>query len=382
MSNKIFSVSDARKYARRRLPRIIFDFIDGSAGEELACALNVETIEVLRMLPRVLVNVENRNHQKALFEQTWNLPFGIAPMGMCDLTWPGADAMLARAARQYGIPLVLSTMASSSIEITAERAGEHAWFQLYVGDSEEVAFHLVERAETVGYTNLILTVDVPSIGARPREQRNGFQSPFRIGPKQFFDFAMHPQWSLTTLKTGMPKLANVNVAGGGKFRRNEARGKVDWDFLGRLRERWPGNLIVKGVLGCEDAVRIRDAGADAVCVSNHGGRQLDSVPAAIQMLPQIRAAVGPDYPLMFDSGLRNGEGVIKALALGADFVLIGRPFLYAMAADGYAGLQQVIELIRNQIDISLAQLGCVDINDIDSSYMMSGSSGANDTVVR
>ena len=372
MGNKIFSASDARKFAKRRLPRMIFDFIDGSAGEERACALNVEMIEALRMMPRVLVNVENRNHQKALFDQNWNLPFGIAPMGMCDLTWPGADAMLARAAQQFGIPLVLSTMASSSIETTAERAGEHAWFQLYVGQSEEVAYHLIERAETVGYTNLILTVDVPSIGSRPREERNGFQSPFRIGPRQFLDFALHPQWSLTTLKTGMPRLANVNVPGGKQFRRNEARGLVDWDFLARLRERWPGNLIVKGVLGCEDSVRIRDAGADAVCVSNHGGRQLDSVPAAIQVLPQIRAAVGPDYPLLFDSGVRNGEGVIKALALGADFVLIGRPFLYAMAADGYSGLQQLIELFTSQIDISLAQLGCRDINNIDSSYMLDG----------
>jgi len=370
MSNRIFSVSDARKFARRRLPRMIFDFIDGSAGEERACELNVEMIEALRMLPRVLVNVEDRNHRKALFGQTWNLPFGIAPMGMCNLTWPDADAMLARAATQYGIPLVLSTMASSSIEVTAERAGEHAWFQLYVGDSEEVAYHLIERAQTAGYTNLILTVDVPTIGARPREKRNGFQSPFRIGPRQFFDFAMHPQWSLTTLQTGMPKLANVNVPGGRQFKRNEARGKLDWDFLARLRERWPGNLIVKGVLGCEDSVRIRDAGVDAVCVSNHGGRQYDSSPAAIQMLPQIRAAVGLDFPLLFDSGVRNGEGVLKALALGADFVLIGRPFLFAMAADGYPGLQQVIELIQSQLDISLAQIGCADVNDIDASYVI------------
>jgi len=370
MSNKIFSVSDARKFARRRLPRMIFDFIDGSAGEERAAALNVEVIEALRLLPRVLVNVENRNHHKALFGHTWNLPFGIAPMGMCNLTWPGADAMLARAASQYGIPLVLSTMASSSIETTAERTGENAWFQLYVGQSEEVAYHLIERAEAVGYTNLILTVDVPGIGARPREQRNGFQSPFRIQPRQFFDFAIHPRWSLTTLKTGVPKLANVNLPGGVQFKRNEARGGLDWDFLARLRERWPGKLIVKGVLGCEDSVRIRDAGVDAVCVSNHGGRQFDSAPTPIQMLQRIRAAVGPDYPLMFDSGVRSGEAVIKALALGADFVLIGRPFLFAMGANGYTGLQQVIELFRSQIDIGLAQLGCPDINDIDSSYVV------------
>ena len=370
MSSKIFSASDARKYARQRLPRMIFDFIDGSAGEERACTLNVEMIEALRMLPRVLVNIENRNHQKSLLDQLWNLPFGIAPMGMCNLTWPDADAMLARAAREYGIPIVLSTMASTSIETMAEHAGEYAWFQLYVGDSEEVAYHLLERAEAVGYTNLILTVDVPIIGARPRELRNGFQSPLRIGPKQFFDFATHPRWSLTTLKNGLPKLANVNVPGGKQFKRNEARGKLDWDFLARLRKRWPGNLIVKGVLGCEDSVRMRDAGVDAVCVSNHGGRQYDSSPAAIQMLPQIRAAVGKDFPLLFDSGVRNGEAVIKALALGADFVFIGRPFLYAMGAEGYTGLRAMIELIRSQVDIGLAQMGCADINDVDASYIL------------
>ncbi|MCP4470977.1 MAG: alpha-hydroxy-acid oxidizing protein [Gammaproteobacteria bacterium] len=369
MSSKIFSVSDARKYAKRRLPRVIFDFIDGSAGEERACELNVEMIETLRLVPRVLVDVENRNQRKTLFGQTWNLPFGIAPMGMCNLTWPQADAMLANAARRYGIPLVLSTMASSSIETTAERAGDHAWFQLYVGQSEEVAFQLIERARTAGYTNLILTVDVPIIGVRPREQRNGFQSPFRIRPTQFFDFALHPRWSLTTLKTGIPLPANVNVPGGVEFKRNEARGRVDWDFLARLRERWPGNLIVKGVLGCGDSKRIRDAGVDAIYVSNHGGRQFDSSPAAIQMLPLLRAALGPGYPLLFDSGIRSGEAVIKALALGADFVMIGRPFLYALGANGDAGLREMIELIRMQIDIGLAQLGCPDINDVDSSYI-------------
>lgn len=374
MGNKIFSLADARKYARRRMPRMTFDYIDGSAGDERACALNVESIEAIRMLPRVLLNVEKRTLQKRLFDETWELPFGIAPMGMCNLTWPGADAMLARAAREFGMPLVLSTMASSNIEVTAERAGDHAWFQLYVGQSEDVGFQLVERAAAAGYRNLILTVDVPEIGVRPREQRNGFKSPLRIGPKQFFDFALHPQWSLLTLANGVPKLANVNVAGGGQFKRHEARGKVDWGFLDRLRAGWQGRLIVKGVLGSEDAVRIRDAGVDAVYVSNHGGRQLDSAPAAIDMLPRIRAAVGADYPLLFDSGVRNGEAVIKALALGADFVFIGRPFLYAMGADGYAGLKQMVELIRSQVDISLAQLGCTDIDQVDARYILGAAS--------
>ena len=370
MSNKIFSVADARKFADRRLPRIIFDFVDGGAGNENACRLNVDQLDALRLLPRVMVNTENRSLESSLLGQTWSAPFGIAPMGMCNLVWPGADAMLVRAARHYGIPMVLSTMASSSIESIAEDAGENAWFQLYVGQSEEDAYHLIERAETAGYTHLILTVDVPEIGLRPREQRNGFQSPIRFGPKQFLDIALHPHWSLSTLHAGIPRPANVNVAGGREFKRNEARGRVDWAFLERLRQRWTGRLIVKGVLDCEDSVRIRDAGVDAVYVSNHGGRQLDSAPAAIQMLPRIRAAVGPDYPLLFDSGVRNGEAVIKALALGADFVFIGRPFLYAMGADGYAGLQQMVELIRSQLDISLAQLGCTDINDVDGRYIL------------
>ena len=367
---KIFNLTDARKLARRRMPKMTFDYIDGSAGEENACRLNVEQIEAIRMLPRVLVNVENRQLNKNVLGVESALPFGIAPMGMCDLTWPGADAMLAKASLQYDIPIALSTMASSSIEVTAERTHSKAWFQLYVGQSEEVAFDLVQRAEDCGYQHLILTVDVPEIGYRAREKRNGFQSPVHIGPKQFFDFAFHPQWSLRTLAAGVPRLANVNVPGGKEFKRNEARGKVDWAFLQRLRERWKGKLIVKGVLGAEDAVGIRDAGADAVYVSNHGGRRLDCAPAAIQVLPQIRAAVGADYPLLFDSGVRNGEAVVKALALGADFVFLGRPLLYAMGGDSYRGLQQMIELFRSQIDITLAQLGCTDIKQIDSRFLM------------
>ncbi len=370
MPSKIYSLSDARRLARRRLPKMTFDYVDGSAGEELACRLNVDALEALRLLPRVFVNVENRKLGKTLFDIAYDLPFGIPPMGMCNLSWPGGDAMLARAAMHYNIPIVLSTMASSSIEETAERTGGKAWFQLYVGQSEDVAMDLVARAEKSGYTHLMLTVDVPEIGYRARERRNGFQSPLRIGPRQFIDFATHPRWSLTTLATGVPKLANVNLPGGKQFKRNEARGKVDWAFLDRLRERWPGPLIVKGVLNPDDALRIRDAGADAVYVSNHGGRQLDSAPPAIAMLPRVRAAVGPEYTVLFDSGVRNGEAVVKALALGADYVFVGRPLLYAMGAAGYAGLEQMIELIRVQLDITLAQLGCPDVNDVGPAYVL------------
>jgi isopentenyl diphosphate isomerase/L-lactate dehydrogenase-like FMN-dependent dehydrogenase len=374
MSNNIYSVSDARAAAKRRLPTMIFDYVDGAAGEERAAELNNRELDNIRLLPRVLVNVDSRHVKKSLLGREWELPFGIAPMGMCDLTWPGADAMLAAAAVKYGIPIGLSTMASSDIETTRQRAGDNAWFQLYVGQSEELGMELVDRAEAAGYDTLILTVDVPMIAPRPREQRNGFQSPVKIGPKLFFDFALHPQWSIRTLLNGVPQLANnLNSSSGEIFVRNEGRGKIDWAYLNRLRQRWKGKLIVKGVLSPEDAVRIRDADVDALYVSNHGGRQLDSAPSAISMLPVIRAAVGEEYPIIFDSGVRNGEAVIKALALGADFVMLGRPFMYGIGADCEAGLDAVIKLLINQIDTTLAQLGRTNINDIDSSVVFGNS---------
>jgi isopentenyl diphosphate isomerase/L-lactate dehydrogenase-like FMN-dependent dehydrogenase len=371
MNKKLFSIADARSAAKWRMPKMIFDYVDGAAGSEFSCEQNSSILDRMRLLPRVLINVEGRRLAKSLFGREWDLPFGIAPMGMCDLTWPGADKMLAAAAVKNGIPVCLSTMASSSIESMRQQAGENAWFQLYVGQSEEIGFDMVQRAEAAGYDTLILTVDVPMIAPRPREQRNGFQAPIKIGPKQFLDFATHPQWSIRTLLTGVPALANNQQnAAGEKFVRNESRGKVDWGFLDRLRQRWKGKLIVKGVLSAQDAVRIRDAGVDAVYVSNHGGRQLDSAPATITMLPGIRKAVGDDYPILFDSGVRNGEAVIKALALGADFVMLGRPFLYGIGAAGEEGLDAVIKLLTNQIDTTMAQLGRLDLDGIDSSVIV------------
>ncbi len=370
MSQKIYSVDEARILAKRRLPKMMFDFIDGAAGAERAKARNREALDAIFLQPRVLVNVDQRNLRTTFLGREWGLPFGIAPMGMCELAWPGTDKMLAQAAVHYDIPLGLSTAGSTSIEDIYAEAGQNSWFQLYVGGSEEQAMGLVDRALTAGYTTLIFTVDVPQVAPRLRDLRNGFGIPFKIGPKQFVDFAMHPRWSLTTLFGGAPSLANFPETGNETFKRNEGRGKVDWPFLDRLRERWPNSLIVKGVTSAEDAVRIQAAGADAIYVSNHGGRQLDSAPPAITVLPKVRAAVGADYPLIFDSGIRSGDSVIKALALGADFVMLGRPFLYATAAAGQKGLTDVIEALTNEISVTMAQVGRTDINQIDSSVLV------------
>jgi L-lactate dehydrogenase (cytochrome) len=357
----------------------MFDFIDGAAGSEFAAQSNIDVMNRLRLLPRVLVNVVERSLKTDFLGQEWRLPFGIAPMGMCDLAWAGTDRGLAKAAVQHEIPLCLSIAASSSIETTQQRAGKNSWFQLYVGVSLENAWEQVQRAQDAGYKILILTVDVPQVAQRIRDLRNGFQLPFRIGPKQFMDFARHPRWVLETLRAGVPRTANYpdpnQTAKDGTpqkgFVREETRGKVDWAFLQQLRERWPGKLVVKGVLAPQDAVRIQEVGADAIYVSNHGGRQLDSAPPAITRLPLIREAVGTDYPLLFDSGIRNGEAVVKALALGANFVMLGRPFLYASGADGERGVLRLVELLSDEISLTLAQLGCNRVEELDPSMVLS-----------
>jgi len=371
MSKPLFSIEDARLRAKSRLPQMIFDFIDGAAGDEFAKANNQAAIDKIRLLPRGLVDITTRTLTKPFLGTDWSLPFGIAPMGMCNLAWPDADHMLGRSAVRHNIPVCLSTAASTSIEAMARTAGQHGWFQLYVGQSIENSLELVDRAITANYPVLILTVDAQQVAARRRDQRNGFKAPLRIGPKQFIDFAAHPRWSLTTLKQGAPTTANIAIDTGDKtFDRNATRGVVDLDFVSRLRDHWPGRLIIKGVLSAEDAKNLQKRGVDAVYISNHGGRQFDSAPAPIEQLPIIREAVGVDFPLLFDSGIRNGAGIVKALSCGADYVMLGRPFLYAVAADGERGLDSMISLLEREISDALAQLGKPDIQSVDSSILV------------
>jgi isopentenyl diphosphate isomerase/L-lactate dehydrogenase-like FMN-dependent dehydrogenase len=362
--------------ARKRLPKIIFDFVDGAAGTEGGKQLNQSAIESIRLQPRVLVNVEGRELGKHILGYDMDLPFGIAPMGMCNLTWPKADFMLADAAKNHNIPLCLSTASSTSMEDVYHRSEGMSWFQLYISQSVEMSMQMVDRAEKVGYKVLILTVDVPQVARRIRDTKNGFEYPFKIGPKQFIDFAIHPNWSIQSLLNGPPKFANFGTSGGPKdFSRKAGRSGADWTFLKQLRKRWKGKLIIKGVLSTEDAVDIKNAGADAIYVSNHGARQLDSAPAAINALPLIRQAVGKDFPLIFDSGIRSGEGIVKALALGADFVMLGRPMLYAIGAAGEAGLSAMIRNLSDEVSLTLAQTGLRKVEDVDVNVLFQPQPG-------
>lgn len=367
-THTLHCLDDIIRRAQYRMPRMMYDFVAGATGQETGKQLNQRALAQLRLQPRVLVNVEQRSLSHELLGQLHNLPFGIAPMGMCNLAWPNTDRMLARLSVKHNIPLCLSSAASTSIEDMAEMTEGKAWFQLYVYTSknQQSAFTLVDRAQQAGYQTLVLTVDVPQVSQRVRDLRNGLSFPFKMGPKQLLDFALHPHWSLSTLQAGTPRTENfLDAAGNNVFDRHASRGGCDWEFLVALRARWQGKLIVKGVLHAEDALGIKNTGADAIYISNHGGRQLDSAPPAIMALPEIRRAVGTDFPLIFDSGIRSGEDIVKALALGADFAMLGRPWLYAVGAAGQAGAERLTDILVQEIDVVMAQLGLRQIADIN-----------------
>ena len=356
MASGIHSSADARRLAQKRLPWMVFDYIDGSAGQETGAARNRAAFDNLELRPRVLRNVSDRSLSVPLWNKPTKAPFGISPMGMCNLSGPGADLMLARLAARENVPLGVSTVASTAMEPLIEAAEGNAWFQLYFSGDGVGTFKLVERAKTAGYDTIILTVDVAEVGRRPRELRHGFTMPFKIGPKQFMDFALHPRWSLTSLFAGKPQMANFDMPGY-EFDRTESRAKADWNTLSRLRDMWPGKLVVKGVLDSDDALALKGTGVDAIQVSSHGSRQLDSAPAPILELAKIRAAVGADYPLFYDTGLRSGEDVVKAYAQGANFTFLGRVLQFAIAAGGEEGLQELWNVLRSETSITLAQIG-------------------------
>ena len=371
-SQKIFSIKDARELSRKRLPKLVFDFIDGASGDEKLAEINSRALDQIRLEPKVLRNVEKRSLKKKVLGYEFDFPFGFAPMGMTNLSWPGADSMLAAESARNNIPTCVSMASTTTLEKMYELSEGHSWMQLYIFQDENFVMELLDRAKNTGYEVAILTVDVPVLSRRTRDDKNGFSYPFKIGPKQFFDFATHPTWSLSTLLSGIPKPMNyvTSKSGDGIFKRKESRGSTDWDTLKRVRDKWKGKLIIKGVMSPDDAAQIKEAGADAIQVSNHGGRQLDSATAAINMLPLIRKSVGSDFPLIFDSGIRSGSDIVRALAFGADYAMIGRPVMYAMGADGKKGLRRIVEIIKEEASTTLGLVGLNDINDVTSNIVI------------
>jgi L-lactate dehydrogenase (cytochrome) len=369
---RCYSLDDFEVAARSLLPRLIHGFIAGGAETEAGLRDNRAAFQDYAFVPRVLVNVKERVQRVNLFGRDYAAPFGIAPIGAAALCGYRADIAMARAAAAAGLPMVLS--GSSLIPLEAVRAeGPTAWYQLYVpGDAARIE-PVIDRALAAGYDTIVVTADVPVAANRENNLRNGFRLPVVVTPQVMRDCALHPGWLFgtllrTLLNHGMPHFENMDATRGPpifshRLRNVTGRDELDWNHIALIRKRWPGRLVVKGILSREDARIAADTGADGIILSNHGGRQLDGAIAALRVLPEI-VADHADMPVMIDGGVRRGSDVAKALALGARFVFIGRPMIFAAALAGEAGVVHAIALLMAEIDRDLALLGMTDISQL------------------
>lgn len=351
--------------ARRRVPRMAFDFVDGGAGAEDGVGRNRDDLRAVTLMPRYLVDVSNVDTRVEIFGRTYSVPFMMAPVGLLNLVWPGADMMVARLAAERGMVHVISTAASTSVAELAAAANGNAWFQLYVSSDEAITEHLISSAEAAGIEVLVVTVDVPWPAKRDRDTRNGLSVPMRPSLRLAMDLARHPAWSLATARGGPPRMKNFDTLGdaGGKslsmaqLQSRLVGSATDWKTLAAIRKRWRGPLLVKGIMAPDDAMRCVATGADGIVVSNHGGRQVEASLSSIAALPAIVDAVGAKATVLLDSGVRGGEDAVRAKALGASGVLVGRAFAYGVGAGGAAGLARAFDIMQRGLTTTLAHIG-------------------------
>ena len=362
-------IADLGRMAHRRLPGFVFNYIEGGAGEDAGVARNAAAFRDIVFHVRRFAGLAEAV-PVSLFGRAYSQAFGVAPIGMANLAWPGADLTLARLAQRENIPYVLSTAGTTSIERIAEAAPDVAWFQLYLSRDDRITHDLIRRAWEAGMRVLVLTVDVPLPSRRNRAIRDGFSLPFRYTGRLVADLARHPLWSLATLRAGVPTLEtyaryadNPDLQVVGQFIARLNKDGFGWDDLRAVRDLWKGTLVVKGILAPEDAAESVRLGADGIWVSNHGGRQLESAPAPIDVLADVRAAVGDAVPVLVDGGIRGGEDVVKARALGADMAFSGRCFAYGVGAGGEPGARKAFEILAHETLTSLTQIGRRSITD-------------------
>lgn len=373
------SIEDLRRKAQKRIPRFAFEYLDSATGRELGAKVNRDALDAIGFMPSVLCGRTKANLQAKLLGKPYDLPFGIAPVGMSGLMWAGAERMLAQAAVAHNIPFSLSSVAVASPEDVALHIGQNGWFQHYPVKSADLRRKMLPRIKAAGFHTLIITVDVPEESRRERQRRANLTVPPKADLRTLTEMAVRPAWCLAQLREGiMPRMRffddYVPQRGRESFTHAGAliRGIPDWQYLEELRAEWDGHLIVKGVLRPEDAKRMVEIGADCIWVSNHGGRQFEAGPAVIDQLPKIRAAVGKDVPLIYDSGVAWGLDVMRALAKSADFVMVGRAFQYAVAAFGRKGIDHLVHILKADITANMSQLGLEDLDQLPS-YLLDAS---------
>ena len=374
------NIEDLRILAQRRLPRVAYDFLARGTEDEVTLGANRADFERIRFVPRTMVDVSKRSTKATLWGKTFNAPFGIAPTGASGLYCFDADVALGRAAAAAGVPYVLSTASFVPMERVAREAGGTKWFQLYMSKDHDLAERLVNRARDAGFEALVITTDVVVGGNREYNQRNHFEVPFRLSAGNLVDGLFHPRWLAgvflrTLLSSGVPRFQNLDVNTGGRITSptltefRTRRTELNWSDFAWLRELWPGKLLIKGIMTVEDARLAAEHGADGIFVSNHGGRQLDGAPSPIEVLPPIAAAVGDRLAILLDSGVRRGSDIVKALALGADMVFVGRATLFGAAAGGEAGIRRALELLRSEVERVMALLGCSRVEELSPAFL-------------
>jgi len=376
------NIWDLRKQAKARLPRAIFEFIERGTEDDCLIRQNREALERIKFDPRTLRDVSSRDQSITLFGRKQPTPMLIAPTGTADLMWYNGERAVAGAANAAGIPFTQTTSSTTPFADIAAIVESGLWLQLYLWERRDLSWDLVERAKAHGFEALVLTVDTPLFPLREHNKRNGMSNPIRPNPTLALDFAIHPRWTLSVLARyfltgGVPQFANYPKEVGGKITGIVSRvtnsTSVNWDDVKELRKRWSGKLILKGILNDDDARLARDHGVDGLAVSNHGGRNFDSSPASIDVLAGIVDAVGQDMTILWDGGVRRGADVLKAMAIGADAVMIGRATLYGAAAAGRAGAKHALDLLQIEIDMAMAMLGITSLDQLDRSYLRAGT---------
>ncbi|HEV7246995.1 MAG TPA: alpha-hydroxy acid oxidase [Shinella sp.] len=370
--NQALTIADLKERARRRVPKMFFEYADSGAWTEGTYRANEDDFHKIKLRQRVLVDMTNRSLTSEMIGEKVSMPVALAPTGFTGMQHADGEMLAAQAAEEFGVPFTLSTMSICSIEDVRSVTSKPFWFQLYVMQDRDFVLNLIDRAKAAGCSTLVLTLDLQILGQRHKDLRNGLSAPPRFTPKHLWQMATRPFWCLDMLGTKRRTFGNIvghakgvgDLSSLSSWTSEQFDPQLSWKDIAWIRDRWGGKLILKGILDEEDARMSLGSGADAIIVSNHGGRQLDGAASSISMLPRIVDAVGDKMEVHLDGGIRSGQDVLKALCYGAKGTYIGRPFLYGLGAGGKAGVRRTLEIIRKELDVTMALCGERDVKNL------------------